>query len=127
MIKEENSLTIEMCSRVIQTLLDDFNASQEMIKESRQVSLILELSASMGMCIGEVLILSFEDFRCDGEKCYVNYLNQKTRCRTEAEVPLACYRKIYAYMMEYKVVTLGRLFDVTFGTVKMYLTKVCKS
>lgn len=64
MIKEENSLTIEMCSRIIQTLLDDFNASQEMIKESRQVSLILELSASMGMCIGEVLILSFEDFSC---------------------------------------------------------------
>lgn len=27
--------------------------------------------------------------------------------------------------MEYKVVTLGRLFDVTLGTVKMYLTKVC--
>ena len=25
-----------------------------------------------------------------------------------------------------KVVTLGRLFDVTLGTVKMYLTKVCK-
>ena len=127
MIKEENSLTIEMCSRIIQTLLDDFNASQEMIKESRQVSLILELSASMGMCIGEVLILSFEDFRCDGEKCYVNYLSQKTRCRTEAEVPLACYRKIYAYVMEYNVVTLGRLFDVTLGTVKMYLTKVCKT
>ena len=79
------------------------------------------------MCIGEVLILSFEDFRCDGEKCYVNYLSQKTRCRTEAEVPLACYRKIYAYVMEYKVVTLGRLFDVTLGTVKMYLTKVCKT
>ena len=102
-IKEINPLTKEMCSRIIQTLLDDFNGSQEMIKESRQISLILELSASMGMCIGEVLILSFEDFRCDGEKCYVNYLSQKTRCRTEAEVPLACYRKIYAYVMESKL------------------------
>lgn len=58
MVMEVNPLTEEKCSRIIQTLLDDFNASQEMIKESRQVSLILELSASMGMCIGEVLILS---------------------------------------------------------------------
>mgnify|MGYP004485378359 CR=1 FL=1 len=48
MIKEKNPLTEEMYSRIINTLLDSFNGSKEMIKDSRQVALILELSASSG-------------------------------------------------------------------------------
>lgn len=72
MIKEKNPLTEERCSRIIQTLLDDFNGSQEMIKESRQVSLILELFASTGIGAGEALILGLAEFRCNGaQSCCV--------------------------------------------------------
>lgn len=35
-IKEVNPLTKEMCSRIIQTLLDDFNNSQNVLDEGMQ-------------------------------------------------------------------------------------------
>ena len=53
MIKEKNPLTEEMYSRIINTLLDSFNGSKEMIKDSRHVALILELSASLGLRISD--------------------------------------------------------------------------
>lgn len=36
------------------------------------------------------------------------------------------YRDIYRYVMEYKVVTLGKLFDVDMRTIRKYLMKVCE-
>ena len=68
MIKEKNPLTEEMYSRIINTLLDSFNGSKEMIKDSRHVALILELSASLGLRISEILSLSFADFKYDDGK-----------------------------------------------------------
>lgn len=127
MIKEVNPLTEEMCSRIINTLLDSFNGSKEMIKDSRQVALILELSASSGLRIGEILSLSFADFICgEDDEYYVTYVDQKMRCKSEVAVPRACYRDIYRYVMEYKVVTLRKLFDVDIRTVRRYLMKACE-
>lgn len=127
MIKEKNPLTEEMYSRIINTLLDSFNGSKEMIKDSRQVALILELSANSGLRIGEILSLSFADFSCgEDDEYYVTYVNQKMRCKIEAAVPRACYKEIYGYVMEYRVATLGNLFDVDMRTVRRYLMKVCE-
>lgn len=127
MIKEKNPLTEEMCSRIINTLLDSFNGSKEMIKDSRQVALILELSASSGLRIGEILSLSFADFSCNKNDEYcVAYVDQKMRCKCEVAVPRACYKEIYGYVMEYRVATLGNLFDVDMRTVRRYLMKVCE-
>lgn len=92
MVTEVNPLTEEKRSRIINTLLDSFNGSKEMIKDSRQVA----------------------------------YTDQKMRCKCEAAVPSACYKDIYSYVMEYKVVTLGKLFDVDMRTVRRYLMKVCE-
>lgn len=127
MIKEKNPLTEEMYSRIINTLLDSFNGSKEMIKDSRQVALILELSANSGLQIGEILSLSLADFSCgEDDEYYVTYVNQKMRCKCEAAVPRACYKEIYGYVMEYRVATLGNLFDVDMRTVRRYLMKVCE-
>ena len=127
MIKEKNSLTEEMYSRIINTLLDSFNGSKEMIKDSRQVALILELSASSGLRISEILSLSFADFSCgEDDEYYVTYTDQKMRCKTKAAVPQSYYRDIYRYVMECKVVTLGKLFDVDMRTVRRYLIKACE-
>ena len=54
MVMEVNPLTEEKCSRIIDRLLADFNGSQKIIEDSRQVALILELSASSGLQIGEI-------------------------------------------------------------------------
>ena len=127
MVTEKNPLTEEKCSRIINTLLVEFNGSQKMVEYSRQVALILELSASSGLRISEVLSLSFADFSCgEDDEYYVTYTDQKMRCKTEAAVPSACYREIYRYVMECKVVTLGKLFDVEMRTVRSYLIKVCQ-
>lgn len=127
MVTERNPLTEEKCSRIINTLLDDFNGSKKMINHSRQVVLVLKLSVSSGLRIGEILSLSFEDFSCgEDDEYYVTYTDQKMRCKTEVAVPSACYREIYRYVMECKVVTLGKLFDVEMRTVRSYLIKVCQ-
>lgn len=127
MIKEKNPLTEEMYSRIINTLLDSFNGSKEMIKDSRQVALILELSANSGLQIGEILSLSLADFSCgEDDEYYVTYVDQKMRCKCEAAVPRACYKEIYGYVMEYRVVTLGKLFDVDMRTIRRYLIKACE-
>lgn len=126
-IKEVNPLTKEMCSRIINTLLDSFNGNKEMIEDSRQVALILELSANSGLRIGEILSLSFADFSCgEDDEYYVTYTDQKMRCKTKAAVPQSYYRDIYRYVMECKVVTLGKLFDVDMRTVRRYLMKACE-
>lgn len=112
MVTEVNPLTEEKCSRIIDSLLVDFNGSQKIIEDSRQVALILELSASSGLRISEVLSLSFADFGCDEDnEYYVTYTDQKMRCKTKAAVPQSFYRDIYRYVMENKVVALGKLFD----------------
>lgn len=126
-IKEVNPLTKEMCSRIINTLLDSFNGNKEMIEDSRQVALILELSANSGLRIGEILSLSFADFSCgEDDEYYVTYTDQKMRCKTKAAVPQSYYRDIYRYVMECKVVTLGKLFDVDMRMIRRYLMKVCE-
>lgn len=126
--KRKNPLTEEMHSRIINTLLDSFNGSKEMIKDSRQVALILELSASSGLRISEILSLSFADFKYDDgkDRYYVEYVDFNMRETKEAAVPSACYKDIYIYVMEYKVVTLGKLFDVDMRTVRRYLIKACE-
>ena len=48
------------------------------------------------------------------------------RCKIEAAVPRACYKEIDGYVMEYRVATLGNLFDVDMRTVRRYLMKVCE-
>lgn len=127
MVTEKNPLTEEKCSRIINTLLVEFNGSQKMVEYSRQVALILELSASSGLRISEVLSLSFADFSCgEDDEYYVNYADQKMRCKTMAAVPSACYRDIYRYVMKCKVATLGKLFDVDMRTVRRYLMKACE-
>ena len=79
-----------MYSRIINTLLDSFNGSKEMIKDSRQVALILELSANSGLQIGEILSLSLADFSCgEDDEYYVTYVDQKMRYKCEAAVPRA--------------------------------------
>lgn len=127
MVTEKNPLTEEKCSRIINTLLVEFNGSQKMVEYSRQVALILELSASSGLRISEVLSLSFADFSCgEDDEYYVTYVDQKMRCKCEAAVPRACYKEIYGYVMEYRVATLGNLFDVDMRTVRRYLMKACE-
>lgn len=127
MVTEKNPLTEEKCSRIINTLLDDFNGSKKMINHSRQVALVLKLSVSSGLRIGKILSLSFADFSCgEDDEYYVTYTDQKMRCKSEAAVPSACYREIYRYVMECKVVTLGKLFDVDMQTIRRYLMKVCE-
>lgn len=128
MIKEKNPLTEEMYSRIINTLLDSFNGSKEMIKDSRHVALILELSASLGLRISEILSLSFADFKYDDgkDRYYVEYVDFNMRETKEAAVPSACDKDIYSYVMEYKVVTLGKLFDVDMRTVRRHLIKACE-
>lgn len=127
MVIERNPLTEEKCNRIINTLLDDFNGSKKMINHSRQVALVSELSASSGLRIGEVLSLSFADFSCgEDDEYYVNYADQKMRCKTMAAVPSACYRDIYRYVMKCKVATLGKLFDVDMRTIRRYLIKACE-
>lgn len=127
MVTKINPLTEEMCSRIIKTLLADFNGSPKTIEHSRQVALILELSASSGLRIGEVLSLSFADFICgEDAEYYVTYTDQKMRCKSEAAVPRAWYRDIYRYVMECNVATLGKLFDVNLRTVRRYLMKACE-
>lgn len=112
MVTEVNPLTEEKCSRIINTLLDDFNGSPKTIEHSRQVALVLKLSVSSGLRISEVLSLSFADFGCDEDnEYYVTYTDQKMRCKTKAAVPQSFYRDIYRYVMENKVVALGKLFD----------------
>ena len=77
MVTEKNPLTEEKCSRIINTLLVEFNGSQKMVEYSRQVALILELSASSGLRISEVLSLSFADFSCgEDDEYYVTYTDQ---------------------------------------------------
>lgn len=127
MVMEVNPLTEEKCSRIIDRLLADFNGSQKIIEDSRQVALILELSANSGLQIGEILSLSLADFSCgEDDEYYVIYVNQKMRCKCEAAVPRACYKEIYGYVMEYRVATLGNLFDVDIRTVRRYLMKACE-
>lgn len=127
MVTEINPLTEEMCSRIINILLADFNGNTKMIKDSRQVALVLELSASAGLRIGEILSISFADFSCgEDDECYVNYTDQKMRCKTKAAVPQSCYGDIYRYVMENKVVTLDKLFDMDMRTVRRYLIKACE-
>ena len=128
MIKEKNPLTEEMYSRIINTLLDSFNGSKERIKDSRHVALILELSASLGLRISEILSLSFADFKYDDgkDRYYVEYVDFNMRETKEAAVPSACDKDIYSYVMEYKVVTLGKLFDVDMRTVRRHLIKACE-
>ena len=48
------------------------------------------------------------------------------RCKTKAAVPQSYYRDIYRYVMECKVVTLGKLFDVDMRMIRRYLMKVCE-
>lgn len=127
MVTEKNPLTEEKCNRIINTLLVEFNGSQKMVEYSRQVALILELSASSGLRISEVLSLSFADFSCgEDDEYYVTYTDQKMRGKTKAAVPQSYYRDIYRYVMECKVVTLGKLFDVDMRTIRRYLMKVCE-
>ncbi|WP_195968259.1 hypothetical protein [Blautia obeum] len=127
MVTERNPLTEEKCSRIINTLLVEFNESQKMVEYSRQVALILELSASSGLRISEVLSLSFADFSCgEDDEYYVTYTDQKMRCKTKAAVPQSYYRDIYRYVMKCKVATLGKLFDVDMRTIRRYLIKACE-
>ena len=127
-VMEVNTLTEEKCSRIIDRLLADFNGSQKIIEDSRQVALILELSASSGLRISEILSLSFADFKYDDgkDRYYVEYVDFNMRETKEAAVPSACDKDIYSYVMEYKVVTLGKLFDVDMRTVRRYLIKACE-
>lgn len=128
MIKEVNPLTEEMCSRIINTLLDSFNGSKEMIKDSRQVALILELSASSGLRISEILSLSFADFKYDDgkDRYYVEYVDFNMRETKDAIVSLDCYEHIWDYVMEHRIASLGKLFDVNIRTVRRYLMKACE-
>lgn len=127
-IKEVNPLTKEKCSRIINTLLDSFNGSKEMIKDSRQVALILELSASSGLRISEILSLSFADFKYDDgkDRYYVEYVDFNVHETKDAIVSLDCYEYIWDYVMEHRIVTLGKLFDVNIRTVRRYLMKACE-
>ena len=81
MVMEVNTLTEEKCSRIIDRLLADFNGSQKIIEDSRQVALILELSASSGLRISEILSLSFADFKYDDgkDRYYVEYVDFNMR------------------------------------------------
>ncbi len=92
------------------------------------VALILELSASLGLRISEILSLSFADFKYDDgkDRYYVEYVDFNMRETKEAAVPSACDKDIYSYVMEYKVVTLGKLFDVDMRTVRRHLIKACE-
>lgn len=51
---------------------------------------------------------------------------EEMRETKEAAVPSACDKDIYSYVMEYKVVTLGKLFDVDMRTVRRHLIKACE-
>lgn len=99
---------------------------QRTFRPNKQLSLILQLEANLGLRIGDILKLHIADIVKDGERYRLDITEQKTSKKRTFTVPIEVYNMIMEYALEKGITKNDNIFSIKERAVQKQLKIVCE-
>ena len=115
------ALTQEQFKEIITTMREGFTG----FRPNNRVATALVLEANLGIRISDIVQLKFSDFKKDGDRYYLDIVEQKTGKTRNFTVPLNIYQYVKLYCLENDIGADELIFPISVRAVQKQLQKVC--
>lgn len=118
------ALTTEQYKYSIELLRNGFMLEGVLIKPNQRIATLEVLQASLGLRLGDTLLLKMSSFIKDGNRYRLDIFEEKTKKVRNFTVPIEIYSFIQQYALDNGIGMETKLFDISKRQVERHLNKV---
>lgn len=118
------ALTTEQYKHSIELLRNGFMLEGVLIKPNQRIATLEVLQASLGLRLGDTLLLKMSSFIKDGNRYRLDIFEEKTKKVRNFTVPIEIYSFIQQYALDNGIGMETKLFDISKRQVERHLNKV---
>lgn len=119
------ALDTEEYKLIIETIRKGFIYNGVEYQPNDRIATVLCIEANLGLRIGDVLRLRFNDIVRDGERYRLDIVEEKTNKRRTFTVTFELYQYLKIYMLENNIKATAPLFQIGVRVVQKHLKNVC--